>query len=238
MNLGNFRTVLLFVSFIASIGIRAEIPFKPLEDRPVVAEETSQLDFIFTSSKNAHNAVRPSPDSGAQHRAIALEVAAELENFATNHVDSAWSAPARLFLANGFKAHASYSNAMTHYAEAWATTKNSTEISGQRMADQASGSLAKLLALTGRINELDALEADAKESKRGVAGGDWQWAREMRAWAKKHPTDAYKCGLHVLDQLGRLTQAGQFKSKDIVETESSLNGFTAADLVRKARKRA
>ena len=62
-------------------------------------------------------------------------------------------------------------------------------------------------------------------------GNDWGWAMEMRAWVRKHPTESFKCGLYCLDQLGRLTQPGQFLPKDITETESSTNGFTAADLV-------
>ena len=92
--------------------------------------------------------------------------------------------------------------------------------------------LARLLALTGRIEDYDALEGAVTQLQGGVPGGtDWYRAREMRLWAARNPTEAYKCGLYCLDQLGRLTQPGQFAPSTITETESSPAGFTAADLL-------
>src|SRR5437016_2675653 len=121
---------------------------------------------------------------------------------------------------------------MDHYRQAWQTVKGSPDATAQGMAGQAAGGLAKLLALTGRLDELDALAGEVRQLYgNGSLGSEWNWAMEMRAWAKKHPTEAYKCGLYCLDQLGRLTQYGQFRPKDITETQSSANGFTAADLV-------
>jgi YD repeat-containing protein len=96
----------------------------------------------------------------------------------------------------------------------------------------AGGTLAKLLALTGQIGELDLLLARFRQIRNGLPMmGDWKWATEMRAWVRRHPNEAYKCGLYCLDQLGRLTQPAQFIPKNITETDSSTNGFTAADLL-------
>ena len=54
---------------------------------------------------------------------------------------------------------------------------------------------------------------------------------ETRSAARKS-SDSYNCGLLCLDELGRLTQPGQYNSQTIANTASSTNGFTAADLVR------
>src|SRR5947209_7192492 len=100
------------------------------------------------------------------------------------------------------------------------------------MANITSANLAKLLALTGRIPELDSLEKEALQlNPRAVSGPIWGWPKEFRAWVRKRPEESYKCGLYCLDQLGRLTQSGQFKPKDITETASSTNGFTVAELL-------
>jgi hypothetical protein len=64
-----------------------------------------------------------------------------------------------------------------------------------------------------------------------VSGYDWGWATEMRSWVTRHQSETYKCGLYCLDQLGRMTQPGQFVPKNITERDGSTNGFTAADLV-------
>src|SRR5205823_12156078 len=105
--------------------------------------------------------------------------------------------------------------------------------SAHRMAAEAVGGFAKLLALTGRMDDLDALTSEIQGLyPQGMPSSELAWAEEMRTWARKYPAEAYKCGLYCLDQLGRLTQPGQFVPKDIVETASSPNGFTAGDLVR------
>jgi hypothetical protein len=97
--------------------------------------------------------------------------------------------------------------------------------------------LAKLLALTGQITELDLLLAQVRQIRNGYPMiGDWKWAIEMRAWVRRHPKEAYKCGLYCLDQLGRLTQPGQFFPKNITENDSSTNGFTAAELLNVAAR--
>ncbi|MGI8965468.1 MAG: hypothetical protein ACR2H1_05185, partial [Limisphaerales bacterium] len=159
------KTKMLFIlsaiCLTLSNNLCAQLPFKPSSDRPVNSQETSELESIFSTSKLASAAVQPGTDSGAQRRAIAHERNRELENFVTNHLDSAWTPAIRLSLANDAKMHSSYVPAMNHYQETWNALKGSTNILARQMAHEASGGLAKLLALTGRINELDALETEA-----------------------------------------------------------------------------
>src|SRR5206468_6638759 len=102
--------------------------------------------------------------------------------------------------------------------QARATVRGLPGIPARQMGGEALGGLATSLALAGRLTELDALEEDVRQLGSYPAGSEWERAMEMRAWARKHPTLAYKCGLYCLDQLGRLTQPGQFQSKEITET--------------------
>jgi len=184
-----------------------------------------ELNDKFAAARNASASVQPGPDSGAQRRAIETELNNELESFLTSHTNSAYGPSVRLFLARVYQLRSGYSEAMDHYRLVWGAVKGSADATAQGMAQQTAGGLAKLLALTGRLEELNVLEAEVRQLYgKGFPSSEWVWAMEMRAWARKHLTDAYKCGLYCLDQLGRLTQYGQFRPKEITETESSTNG--------------
>src|ERR1051325_6202377 len=207
----------------------------PLGDRPVDSAETQQLDALFSTAFAAMQSVPPGPDAGAQRRAIHAQLQNELESFATNHADSAWSPSIHSWLAHAAQMKSQYSAAMDDYLQAWSVARTSADPNARVMAHQSSGSLAKLLALTGRVDDFDYLDATVR-SEGGGSGSAWTWAREVRNWARKHPEESFKCGLYCLDQLVRITQPGQFKPKDITETKSSTNGFTAADLINIATR--
>ena len=130
-----------------------------------------------------------------------------------------------------------YSLAMDHYRKVVSLLTGSADSAGQLLLLEAGGSLARLLAVTGQLTELDALVAlVAQPGTDIVPGSEWTWAREMRSFVQRNPTETYKCGLHCLDMLGRTTQSGQFLPKDVNETVSSTNGFNAGDLLNVAAR--
>jgi len=150
----------------------------------------------------------------------------ELESFVASHTNSAWTPGARLWLARKAQLRSGYLAAMDHYQRVWDDVKGLSDDNARAMSVEAASGLAKLLALTGRMEELDLLEVEAKNYSNGHLGpGAWTWAQELRVWARKHPTESYKCGLYCLDTLGRLTQPGLFSRSGIVETASSTNGY-------------
>jgi hypothetical protein len=210
----------------------AQLPFRPIYDAPANTQEEQQLNWLFTQARAASTSVAPGPNAGYQRRQISVELAAELESFAAGHTNSAWTPGVRLWLAGRAQLRCAYSAAMNHFGEVWVETAGVPNRTARQMAREATGGLAVSLALAGRLNELDALEQEALRVGSPPVGNDWARASEIRAWARKHPTLAYKCGLYCLDQLGRLTQPGQFESRDIINVASSTNGFTAADLVQ------
>jgi len=68
------------------------------------------------------------------------------------------------------------------------------------MSGLAVNALAKVLVMTGRVAEADALEAEvAGLSPAPPLGPDWFWAKEFKRWIKGNPQDAFKCGLYCLD---------------------------------------
>ena len=208
---------------------------KPIGDWQVDPVETAELNQIFSSAITAANSIPIGPDSGAQRHAVNNAMREELESFLTEHPGSPYGPGVHLYLGNQAQAVCGYSLAMAHYQSAFDLASGSPDPTAIALALNAGAGLARLLALTGQIDELNVLEARALQIRDGrPLWGDWKAAREMRSWVLRHPNEAYKCGLYCLDQLGRMTQPGQFLPKNITETAFSTNGYTAADLVNVA----
>ena len=212
---------LLLLLGLPALTLRAQPPLTPVGDRPIDPTETQQLESDFAAAYSAANSIQPGPDSGAQRRAVANALNSELDSFAASHTNSAWTPGVRLWLAREAQLRSQYSHAMNHYRSALALVGGSADASAQKLARQARGGLAKLLVLTGKLDEFDQLQTESLQLSGIATGQDWRWAREMRSWAARHPTEAFKCGLYCVDQLGRLTQPGQFRTKDITETSAS-----------------
>src|SRR6266516_4650355 len=163
------------LSFASQAGL------KPIGDWAVDPAETQELNDKFAAARSASASVQPGPDAGAQRRAIEAELNNELESFLTSHTNSAYGPSVRLMLARVHQLRSGYSEAMDRYRQAWEAVKGSTDATAQAMAWQAAGGLAKLLALTGRLAELDALEAEARQLYgHNPPGNEWRWAIEMR----------------------------------------------------------
>jgi hypothetical protein len=156
-----------------------------------------------------------------------------LESFVAGHTNSAWAPGIRAWLARNAELRSGYTTALDHYGRVWDAVKGSNDRTALGLASDAAVHLARLLALTGRMEELDTLEAETSAiAGRQVPPTLWSWAHEMRLWARKHPNEAYKCGLYCLDQLGRIAQPGAFSTREIVETFSASNGLSATELLQ------
>src|SRR5579862_6092054 len=205
---------------------------KAIGDWQVDPGETAYLNSLFAQASATADAIVPGPSASAQRHAIDDLLREELEGFVATNSKSAYAPGLHVLLGNKARMRCGYSLAMSHYQAAFEGLIGSPDPTAIELAHEASGSLAKLLALTGQIADLDALTAQAAQmGPSGAAGYDWGWAGEMRSWVTRHPTETYKCGLYCLDQLGRMTRAGQFIPSSVLERDSSTNGFTAADLV-------
>lgn len=198
-----------------------------------VKEETDELNAILASGQKNIAMIPRDPAAEEKRRIAADDLNDTLENFVASYPTSAWTPDLRLSLARVAQMRCGYSTAAEHYRKVWDAVRGSTNIVAREIARKAAGGLARMLALTGRLDELDAFKAEVESQSQKILGNvEWRWAMEVEAFSRKHPTDAYKCGLHCVDQLGRMTQSGEFRPQDIVETDSSLNGFTADELVR------
>ncbi len=215
----------------ASVALLQKAGIKAVGSQPPDAAQTQELEAVFGATVAAASSIPPGPDAGAMRRAIDNELRAELETFVTNNPASAWTPSVHLLLARRAQLRCGYSLALDHYQMAFESVAGSTDPVALSLARDASGGLARLLALTGRVADFDALAAQVAQLGIERLGSDWVWAQEMRECVGKHPAESYKCGLYCLDQLGRLTQPGQFLPKNITEHPSSTNGFTAADLL-------
>jgi len=230
-------TLTLVAAFmLTSVLSQAQLPFRPLYDGPVSAAEEQLLNSLFAEARAASASISPSPQAGFQRRQIGTELNGELEAFVATHTNSAWSPALRLWLARRAQLRCAYVTAANHFSAAWASAAGVEGAPARRIAGEALSGLAMSLAQAGRLDELDALEMQARHLGILPAGSGWKEAMELRASARKRPDRTYKCGLYSLDQLGRLIQPGQFESKAITDTASSVEGFTAADLVQIAAR--
>ena len=134
---------------------------KPIGDWQVDPAETAYLNSLFTQASAAADAIVPGPDASAQRRQIDNLLRQELENFVSTNGASAYAPGLHVLLGNEARMRCGYSLAMQHYAAAFNGLAGSPDPTAFEIAHEASGSLAKLLALTGRIAEFDALQAQA-----------------------------------------------------------------------------
>ncbi len=205
---------------------------KPIGDWSVDPQEAAELQSIFDSAANASASITPGPNAPAQRRAVDNELRTELYSFLGGHTNSAYGPSVRLYLAQGASMRSCYAEAMDLCAQAWSSLKGSPDPTAIQMAREAGGTLARLLAMTGNLEDLDSLEMEVRQLLNdGLNGNDWAWAIETRNSARRFPNSGYNCGLLCLDQLARITQPGQYNAQTISKTASTTNGFTAAELV-------
>src|SRR6266545_5861227 len=204
---------------VALASVRAHFGTQRLRvmgDWAIDDDEAVQLQKIFAAAQSAYASIVPGPDEGRQRKAVGLELTAELEAFLQQHPVSSWAPDICFQLGRMCQLRSGYSKAIHYYARAWEMTKDSEQNPAHQIALDAAGPLSKLLALTGRLEELDALQLEARARGKVPPSSDWLWASEMAAFARKHPTDSYKCGLYCLDQLGRLTQPDKYRPADVL----------------------
>ncbi|HTJ01001.1 MAG TPA: hypothetical protein VL527_19110, partial [Dongiaceae bacterium] len=183
--------IIVIASLAAESHAQSDIKGGPTAD----PAEQRQLDALFATTRAADSAVQAGPDAGYQHRLIALELGNELETFIAAHSNSTLNASVHFWLADQAERHADYSDALDHYKNAWLASKGLDDNVAREAGWRAAAKLARLLALTGRMDELDALDKDVQSYTGGQMGQpDWRWAMEMRIWARKHPEESYKCG--------------------------------------------
>ncbi len=177
---------------VALGAVQAHLGNKPLRrmsDWADDANEAAQLLSIFDSAQKAYASVAPGPDEGVQRKAIGLELGRELELFLQQHPSSGWAPDLRLQLALACQLRCSYSKAIEYYTSAWATTKDSDQGPARLIALDAAGPLARLLVLTGRLNEFDASQVEARVAGKEPPSSDWAWAFDFARLSRKHPTE-------------------------------------------------
>jgi len=206
---------------------------RPAPNSAIDAEESAKLSEVFRLSQEAVQAIPQSAeDWGARVRGIEWERRVALEAFLKDHPNSTWAPHVHLRIGKTTALRLNYASAIEHLAASWQQTKNFTDEPGPQIAAEAAAGLAWLLAVTGRPAEFKALAQERWQNQPIPVSGSWGRALELVAFREKYPADAYKCGIYCLDQLGRLTQEGQFDSVALSETVSQPDGFSIADLIR------
>ena len=123
-------------------------------------QEAKDLADIYATANDAWAQVQPGPDAGAQREAIKFELTHELESFLQKYTNSAWTPAVSIQIAQASLLRSSYSKALQYYSRAWEITKGNDTSPAKEMSGLAANALAKVLVLTGRVAEADALEGE------------------------------------------------------------------------------
>ena len=152
------------VEQVAQASTRAHFGSQPLRRMGDWADdpnEAAQLQSIFDSARNAYASIASGPDEGAKRKAVSMELTRELESFLQQHPSSGWAPDLHLQLALACQLRSSYSKAIEYYSLAWEATKDFDQNPARQIALESAGPLARLLAVTGRNAQLEALRAEA-----------------------------------------------------------------------------
>src|SRR6266508_1233734 len=143
---------------VALASVRAHFgtqPLRAMSDWAIDDDEAVQLQQIFAAAQSAYASIVPGPDEGRQRKMVSLELTLELEEFLQQHPFSSWAPDLQFQLGKACQLRSSYSKAIRYYTRAWDATKDSDQFPARKIALDSAGPLAKLLALTGRLEELD-----------------------------------------------------------------------------------
>lgn len=105
-----------------------------------------------------------------------------MTGFLAQYLTSAWRASLDLNLAEIYFKNGYFSKALDAWQDAWNTTQNLTDITGQQVANMAVAKLAKMKARIGRTDELDALFKQIKG--RSISGSAAELLAEVRLTEK------------------------------------------------------
>ncbi len=208
------------------------VPLQPLGEVALDEREEQQLAAVYERLQTQRATQKGEGAPGAARRQALVAWAGELETFVAEHPQSAWTPGLRLELGGAYLARLSYSKALEHWRAAHEATAERQEPRARQIAGEAARGLARLLALTGEVQEFERLLAAETAKDPDRVRGTWYAAAELRGWVEKYPDEAYKCGLQCLDQLAKMTRPNLYSPTHLFMRPSDPRGYDAATLVK------
>ena len=155
----------------------------------------------------------------------------ELESYLQSNPKSPWR-PAVLTNLGLLQYHAGYfSKCLTTFRVAWDAGKNATDSRAKALADRAAGEYTKMLARLGRYPELKAFLKEVRDRQFvGQATELIVAGREGAALMETRPDVAFRCGPMALSRILRERGSSLRASPAIVDSKSTLDGMSLADV--------
>ena len=171
-----------------------------------------------------------------RQRAIADDFSA-LEQFLTQHPDSAWRAAVQFNLAVEYYNTGWYSKALDAWQKTWPLLKNETGPVARSLADRAASELAYMYGRLGRLSELAALLREVEGRVFiGSATEKISGARQG-LWTMQHrPEIAFRCGPFALEQILLNQKSTNAGSLILHEAPSTTNGCSLNEVVELSRR--
>ena len=154
-----------------------------------------------------------------------------LERFISEHPASPWTPSLHQNLAEHYRERGRLTLALQHGQSAWDLAQDLPGEAAQHVADAALANQARLRAVLGHTDQVEALAAQAKDRRlEGVAlVQTFQSAQERAALTRQRPQDFVSCGPSALREVSRVLQAEFRESKTMLKPQSSA-GYSLTEL--------
>jgi RHS repeat-associated protein len=205
-------------------------------DPPTDAEITRARVFpeVLVPSK-----VTTPADNAALVRAVQTYIAqndradlAVLHEYLAMYPESPWKIALLINVGLVERYNGYFSRSLDRFAAAWQAGKGITAGDGVALVDVALGEYAMLNAWAGRVEVMDALQADVgTRSLRGVGGDKYRAACMTLAAVRKDPREVFRCGLVALSQLQAAGGSSPCRGDDpLLDLKATAQGISLLQL--------
>jgi hypothetical protein len=173
-------------------GLLFEQPLEAVAQSPTAAQEASLLQVAIASASAAN----------------ADEVVEALEAYVAENPSSVWTPSLRARLGRHYCSEGYWTKALEHWERAWGDTKQYPTGPGKQVADYTLAFWTRLLVELGRLDELQAIfaEAEGRVLDGGPLTRKYLRTKEGYGILRQRPEAAYRCGWLVLNRLALATR--------------------------------
>ncbi len=160
----------------------------------------------------------------------------KLEEFLKAHPQSAWSPSLNVNLAEYYREHGYYSQALKCWKAAWDATNDKQDAASQKIAARTIAGWTRLLASLGEKDQVTALfaELDSRQFPLGIYATKINETREAVGVMKYQPGVSYRCGSFALGHMALVMGLDKEDMRRFFTVASPDGGFHISELLKLA----
>ena len=158
---------------------------------------------------------------------------AGLEAYLTKYPHSAWSPALEVNLAEYYRIHGRYIEALAHWKSSWTELKGNKDTVSQKMGARAIAGWTRLLGSLGEKEQLKALfaEVEALELPLGAYAATIEETKEGLGMMNSKPGASYRCGSFALGHMALALGIDKKVSLKMFDVDSPDGGFHLSELL-------